>query len=85
MSSALANAYLPDQVSLPGGTLHKVLDDRQMSQAELAERTGRPKKTFNEIIKGKAAITAETALQLERVLASQRASGAAWSATTKSA
>jgi len=39
-----------------------------MSQAQLAERTGRPKKTINEIIRGKAAITAETALQLERVL-----------------
>jgi plasmid maintenance system antidote protein VapI len=39
-----------------------------MSQAELAERTGRPKKTINEIIKGKTAITPETAIQLERVL-----------------
>jgi len=68
MSSRVANAYLPDQVSLPGETLQEVLDDRQMSQAELAERTGRPKKTINEIVKGKAAITAETALQLERVL-----------------
>ncbi len=39
-----------------------------MTQAELAERMGRPKKTINEIIKGKAALTPETALQLERVL-----------------
>ena len=39
-----------------------------MSQAELADRTGRPKKTINEIVKGKAAITADTALQFERVL-----------------
>jgi plasmid maintenance system antidote protein VapI len=39
-----------------------------MSQAELAERTGRPKKTINEIVRGKVAITAETALQFERVL-----------------
>jgi len=68
MDSRIANAYLPNQVSLPGETLQEVLDDRQMSQAELAERTGRPKKTINEIIKGKAAITPETALQLERVL-----------------
>lgn len=68
MRSPVANAYLPDTVSLPGETLQEVLDDRQMSQAELAERTGRPKKTINEIIKGKAAITPETALQFERVL-----------------
>lgn len=39
-----------------------------MSQAELAEQTGIPKKTINEIINGKAAITPETALQFERVL-----------------
>jgi HTH-type transcriptional regulator / antitoxin HigA len=40
-----------------------------MSQAELAERMGRPKKTINEIARGKAELTPETALQLERVLA----------------
>ena len=39
-----------------------------MTQKELANRMGRPLKTINEIVKGKAAITAETALQLERVL-----------------
>ena len=39
-----------------------------MSQAELARRIGRPRQTLNEIIRGKKAITAETALQLERVL-----------------
>lgn len=39
-----------------------------MSQAVLAERTGRSKKTINEIIQGKAAITPDTALQLEKVL-----------------
>ena len=68
MRSPIANAYLPDHVSLPGETLQEVLDDRQMSQTEFAERTGRPKKTINEIIKGKASITSETALQFERVL-----------------
>jgi addiction module HigA family antidote len=39
-----------------------------MSQVELAKRMGRPVKTINEIIQRKAAITAETALQLEQVL-----------------
>ena len=67
MHSPTTNAYLPDHVSLPGETLQEVLDARHMSQAELAERTGRPKKTINEIVKGKAAITPETALQFERV------------------
>jgi len=62
------NEYVPDFVSPPGETLMEILEEHGMSQAELAERTGRPKKTINEIIKGKAAITSETALQLERVL-----------------
>lgn len=39
-----------------------------MTQSELAQRLGRPLKTVNEIIKGKAAITPETAIQLERAL-----------------
>lgn len=68
MTNQHANEYRPELVSVPGETLQEVLDERGISQAELAERTGRPKKTINEIIQGKAAISAETALQLERVL-----------------
>lgn len=60
--------YQPDEISAPGATLLDLLEERGMTQAELAERTGRPLKTINEIIKGKAMITSETALQLERVL-----------------
>src|SRR3954470_11203917 len=62
------NQYSPSEVSPPGETLLEVLEERGLTQADLAERTGRPKKTINEIAKGKAAITPETALQLERVL-----------------
>lgn len=62
------NQYIPDTVSAPGSTLLEVLEERAISQAELALRTGRPKKTINEICQGKASITAETALQLELVL-----------------
>jgi len=68
MADGHVNEYTPDSVSLPGETLQEVLDERQMTQADLAERMGRPKKTVNEIVQGKAAITPETALQLERVL-----------------
>ena len=59
---------MPETVSHPGGTLEDALEERGMSQAELAERTGRPKKAIHEIIKGKTVITPETAIQLERVL-----------------
>jgi HTH-type transcriptional regulator/antitoxin HigA len=58
----------PNYAILPGETLRETLEAIGMTQAELAERTGRPKKTINEIIAGKVAIMAETALQLERVL-----------------
>ncbi|MCV3211935.1 HigA family addiction module antitoxin [Plectonema radiosum NIES-515] len=68
MSHEIQNQYTPDYVSPPGETLQEILEEREMSQTELAERTGRPKKTINEIINAKAAITPETALQLERVL-----------------
>jgi len=60
--------YQPDEVSAPGTTLLDLLEERGMTQVELAERTGRPLKTINEIIKGKAIITSETAIQFERVL-----------------
>lgn len=68
MVNKINNKYTPDYVSHPGVTLIEALEDRGMSQAELSRRTGRPKKTINEIIQGKSAITSETALQLEKVL-----------------
>lgn len=68
MSNVIQNQYTPDYVSPPGETLQEVLEEQGITQAELAERTGRPKKTINEVVNGKAAITPETALQLERVL-----------------
>ncbi len=52
---------------LPGYTLIELLEEKGMTQVELAERMGRPPKTINEIIKGKAGITPETAIQLEGV------------------
>lgn len=68
MANILQNEYRPDYVSPPGETLLETLETIGMSQAELAKRMGRPLKTINEIIQKKAAITAETALQLEQVL-----------------
>ena len=68
MVSDIKNQYMPDYVSPPGETLLETIESRGMTQAELAERTGRPHKTISEIIKGKAAITPDTALQLEKVL-----------------
>jgi len=52
----------------PGERLLEVLDELQISQAELCARMGRSRKLINEIIKGKAGIAPETALQLEYAL-----------------
>lgn len=68
MGNEFVQAYRPDSVSPPGETLEEILEERGMTQAELAERTGHPKKIINEIIQGKAVLTSETALQLEHVL-----------------
>jgi len=58
----------PDEASPPGVMLADTLGAKGISQTELAKRTGRPIQALNEIIKGKKAITPETALELERVL-----------------
>lgn len=68
MSKKAQSAYRPNYAVLPGDTLRETIEAYGMSQTELAERTGRPNKTINEIVTGKASITAETALQFERVL-----------------
>jgi HTH-type transcriptional regulator/antitoxin HigA len=60
--------YEPDYAVPPGETLAEVLEDRGMSQAELARRTGISAKHINMILKGSATITPDTALKLERVL-----------------
>ena len=57
-----------DWTVAPGELLAELLDERGISQSELARRMGRPTKTLNEIVNGKAAITPQTAIQLERVL-----------------
>lgn len=55
-------------LSCPGDTIQEHIDAIGMSQAELAERLGRSKEKLNELIKGKAPITKETATKLEYVL-----------------
>ena len=62
------NEYEPDVVTPPGETLLDTIAMCGITQESLASRTGRTPKLINEIIKGKAAITTDTALQLERVL-----------------
>lgn len=53
------------QAATPGGILlREFLEPMNLTQAELARRTGIPSSRITEIIKGRRAITAETALAL---------------------
>jgi len=55
-------------LSPPGDTIQEHIDFIGMSQVELAEKMGRPKEKFNDIINGKEPITTATAFQLEKGL-----------------
>jgi HTH-type transcriptional regulator/antitoxin HigA len=61
------NTY-PDVAVPPGEYLAEEAGARGLTQKELARRMGRPVNAINEIINGKKAVTAETALQLETVM-----------------
>jgi len=52
----------------PGEFLAEELEARGMTQKALAEAMRRPTQAINEIVRGKKAISAETAVQLEAVL-----------------
>lgn len=52
----------------PGDTILETIEYLKMSQAELAERLGKTPAKVNDLISGKAPITINTAMQLEKVL-----------------
>ncbi len=52
----------------PGDFLGEVLEEQGMTQQDLAKRMARPHQAINEIVKGRKAITPETAIQLEQVV-----------------
>jgi addiction module HigA family antidote len=60
--------YETNLAVMPGEFLRQELEARGVTQAELAIRMGRPPQLINEILQGKKAITADTAIELESVL-----------------
>lgn len=64
------STFTPDWVSPPGDTISDLLDERGWSQVDLANRTGVSKKHVNELVRGKAPISSQTAAQLSAVLGS---------------
>jgi len=67
MTSTRIPALLDDFAIPPGETLREILEQIDMSQADLARRTGLTPKHVNQVVQGLAAISADVALRLERV------------------
>lgn len=60
--------FSPDWVIPPGETIAELLADQSLTQKELAERMGSSTKFVNQLIAGKATLSEDTALKLEKVL-----------------
>jgi addiction module HigA family antidote len=69
MTKAVAT-FSPDWISPPGDTILDLLEERGWKQTELAKRTGYTTKHISLLINGKAPITEDTAIKLERVVGS---------------
>jgi len=59
--------YAPDYAVAPGSTLSEVIESLDMTQKDLATRTGLTEQTIVRILKGEQPITFETANRLELV------------------
>lgn len=60
--------FQPDWVSPPGDTLADALEEQGLTQTDLAERTGYSRKHINDLMRGRAQISFDTASKLALVL-----------------
>ena len=58
----------PDWAVHPGELLHEALQERGMSQAQLARETGLTPKHISRIVRGRAGIGLRAARQIERAI-----------------
>lgn len=63
-----AQGFNPDWVSPPGETIADLLEERDWSQVELAQRLGYTTKHLNQLVRGKVPLSEDAAMRLERVL-----------------
>ena len=68
MTNTIENKYMPDFVSPPGETLAEILKEREILVGVFAQRMGLPKKTINQLIKGKVEITIRIAYKMGLIL-----------------
>ena len=67
MNSASTNEHDPDYAVPPGETLLETMEHQGLSRQELAQRMDCSVKTVHQLAQGKAILTAETALKLEKI------------------
>ena len=67
MNSASTNEHDPDYAVPPGETLLETMEYLELSRQELAQRMNCSVETVQDIAQGKATLTAETALKLEKI------------------
>lgn len=60
--------FAPDWVSPPGETILDLIEEREWTQQQLADRLGFSAKHVNQLIKGKVALTEDAAIRLQSVL-----------------
>ena len=68
MTRKRGELFSPDWVSPPGDTICDLLIERGWTKVELARRLGQSEKHVNLLLSGKAGLTEDTAIRLERVL-----------------
>ena len=66
--NSVDHAFATDKVPWPGETIRDLLEELDMTQSEFALRLGRTQEMVSQLLNGKAPITPETAVDLERVL-----------------
>jgi HTH-type transcriptional regulator/antitoxin HigA len=64
----MAEKYIPNLAIPPGETIQEILDERGMTQRELADRLQVTTKHVNKLIKGTASLTYDMAIKMESVL-----------------
>ncbi len=63
-----ATPFAPDWVSPPGDTILDLIEERDWSQVQLAQRLGFSTKHVNQLIKGAVSLTEDAAVRLSSVL-----------------
>ena len=70
MTNTAQITFSPDWLSPPGETIADLIEERDWTQAQLADRLGCTAKHVNQLINGKAPISEQIAVKLSRVLGS---------------